>query len=128
MPGYTLGDLLLRTPRFLPERGPGPEGVRQPLLGPGADAPLQAREPRRSLRSVSSSSGSLCLNCVDPATACRKAHGEFGSGAFTFALASKQSSPCAAPAARAKPGEEKCAPNQGANNVGCGNKGDNNRG
>ena len=75
-----------------------------------------------------SSSNSLCLNCVDPATACRKAHGEFGSGAFTFALTSKQATPCAAPAVRAKPGEEKCAPNQGANNVGCGNKGDNNRG
>ena len=80
--------------------------------------------------SDSPSSSSLCLNCVDPATACRKAHAEFGSGAFTFALASKQSSPCAVPAPRAKPGDgiEKCAPNQGANNVGCGNKGDNNRG
>ena len=53
MPGYTLGDLLLRTPRFLPERGPGPEGVRQPLLGPGADAPPSGSGSLgRSLRSV----------------------------------------------------------------------------
>ena len=91
------------------------------LLLPTSDSSPGSSDPAPS-------SSSLCLNCVDPATACRKAHGEFGSGAFTFALAFKQASPCAVPAARAKPGEEKCAPNQGANNVGCGNKGDNNRG
>ena len=68
-----------------------------------------------------------CVNCGDPAAACKKAHGEYGN-TFTYTLVSREKEPCYVPPPPPKEGDANCIPNEGENNRGCGNVGSNNVG